>query len=419
MRLRPAPAPVAVLLSLVLSLVVASASSAAGQTPPPTPVPPYGSPSPFPTALETPRPAPTPPKIGAGSAILQDLGTGQVLYAKSAGRRRPIASITKLMTAVVVLEELDLSRKTTVSANAASQLGAELGLQVGERISVKNLLYAALLQSANDAAVALAERIGGTESEFVAAMNERAEALGLEDTYFLGPTGLDDGGYSTALDVARLTREAFDWPMFARIVQTRFRTIPAPSGPDRRIQNRNVLLWLYSPTIGVKTGFTSAAGHCLVAAARFEGMELLAVVLGSPEDAFSDGAALLDYGFRRFRRVTFLDRGESLGTVFLGGASVEAVAAEELVRLVREDHVDSIEYELRPAQGLRLPILPGQKVGREIVFVNGKRAAAVDAVAAPPVRSPPPTPTPGPSPSILDMAGVLAAVIRALLAAFA
>jgi D-alanyl-D-alanine carboxypeptidase len=146
-------------------------------------------------------------------------------------------------------------------------------------------------------------------------------------------------------------------------------------------------------------------------------MELLAVILGSPVDAFSDGAALLDYGFRRFRRVTFLDPGESLGTVLLDGGSVEAVAAEELVRLVREDHVDSIRYELRPARDLRLPILPGQSVGREVVFVNGKRVAAVDAVAAAPAR-PAPAPPPGRSPSLLESAAVLAAVIRALLATF-
>jgi D-alanyl-D-alanine carboxypeptidase (penicillin-binding protein 5/6) len=415
--MRSRPAPTAVALALVLLATTAASASVHAQTPPPTPVPPSGSPSPFPTVLETPAPAPTPPRITAGSAILQDLSTGQVLYAKAEGRRRPIASVTKIMTALLALEEVDPSVKATVSANAASQLGAELGLTVGERLSVRNLLYASMLQSSNDAAVALAERVAGTESAFVSAMNARGREMGLRDTLFLGPTGLDDGGYSTAREVATITRAAYRWPLFARIARTRFRSIPASSGTDRRIQNRNVLLWLYSPTIGVKTGFTSAAGHCLVAAARFETMELLAVVLGSPEDAFSDGAALLDYGFRRFRRVTFLDRGESLGTFSVEGASVQAVAAEELVRLVREDHLDAIEYELRPAEDLRLPILGGQKVGREIVFVNGKRVAAVDAVAAAPVSAVP-EPTPGRSPSPLDDVSVLAAVIRALLAAF-
>jgi D-alanyl-D-alanine carboxypeptidase (penicillin-binding protein 5/6) len=421
--MRPRPAAIAVALAVGL---LASAAAfhglraeavARSQTPPPTPVPPFGSPSPFPTALETPPPAPTPPSIRAGSAVLQDLSTGQVLYAKEAGRRRPIASVTKIMTALVTLEEVHPSRRATVSANAASQIGAELGLTVGERLSVKDLLYASLLQSSNDAAVALAERAEGTESAFVSAMNARAGAMGLRDTRFLDPTGLDDGGYSTALDVAEITRSAYEWPLFERIVRTKFRAIAAPSGRNRRIQNRNVLLWLYSPTVGVKTGYTTGAQHCLVAAARFEGMDLLAVVLGAPEDAFSDGAALLDYGFRRFRRVTFLDPGESLGTVLLDGTTVEAVAAGELVRLVREDLVDRIEYELRPARDLRLPVLPGQKVGREVVFVNGKRIAAVDAVAAPPPRSAP-GPPPGGSSSLLDHEAVLAAVIRALLAVF-
>jgi D-alanyl-D-alanine carboxypeptidase (penicillin-binding protein 5/6) len=421
--MRPRPARIAVALAVVLLACAAAFHGVradavtGGQTPPPTPVPPYGSPSPFPTALQTPAPAPTPPKISAGSAVLQDLSTGQVLYAKEAARRRPIASVTKVMTALVTLEEVEPSRRATVSANAASQSGAELGLTVGERLSVKDLLYATLLQSSNDAAVALAERAEGTESAFVSAMNAAAGAMGLRDTRFLDPTGLDDGGYSTAMNVAEITRAAYGWPLFERIVRTKFRTISAPSGANRRIQNRNVLLWLYSPTVGVKTGYTTAAGHCLVAAARFEGTELLAVVLGAPEDAFSDGAALLDYGFRRFRRVTFLDPGESLGTVLLDGTSVEAVAAEELVRLVREDHVDRIEYELRPARDLRLPVLPGQMVGREVVFVNGKRVAAVDAVAAAPTQAAP-TRSPGGSSPLLDDTAVLGAVIRALLALF-
>jgi D-alanyl-D-alanine carboxypeptidase (penicillin-binding protein 5/6) len=267
--------------------------------------------------------------------------------------------------------------------------------------------------------VALAERVGGTEPAFVSAMNDRAEELGLRDTRFFGPTGLDDRGYSTARDVAAMTREAFEWPLFARIVRTRFRTIPAASGPDRRIQNRNVLLWLYSPTIGVKTGFTGAAGHCVVAAARFEGVELLAVVLGAPEDAFTDGAALLDYGFRRFRVVTFVDPGEPLGTVSLGGGvRVVAVAAKELVRLVREDHLDSIEYRLVPTKGLRGPILAGQKVGREVVLVDGRRVGAVDALAAAPVPGPSPRPAPDGTPSVEVAGRALAAVMRALLAPF-
>jgi D-alanyl-D-alanine carboxypeptidase (penicillin-binding protein 5/6) len=413
--LRPRLAPLAVALALVLGV---TPSALRAQTPPPTPVPPSGSPSPFPTVLETPKPAPAPPKVSAGSAILVDLNTGQVLHAKAADQRRPIASITKLMTALLSLEGLEPSRSATVSANAASQLGAELGLAAGERVKVKDLLYAILLQSSNDAAVALAERVGGTESAFVSAMNARAAELGLRDTRFFGPTGLDDRGYSTAREVATITRETFEWPLFARIVRTKFRTIAA-AGPDRRIQNRNVLLWLYSPTIGVKTGFTSAAGHCLVAAARFEGMELLAVVLGSPEDAFSDGAALLDYGLRRFRIVTFVDPGESLGSLFLeGGVRVDAVAAGALVGLVREDHLDSIEYRLLPAKDLRLPILAGQRVGREVVLVDGRRVAVVGALAASSVPGPLPQPAPDGPPSAEDAGRVLAAVMRALLSPF-
>jgi D-alanyl-D-alanine carboxypeptidase (penicillin-binding protein 5/6) len=382
MRPRIAPKAVALAVALaVLTHLTGSGPPASADTPPPTPVPPSGSPSPFPTALETPKPAATPPKITAPSAILQDLETGQVLYSKASEDRRPIASITKLMTVLLALESERLGETATVTANAATQRGTELGLGVGERISVRDLLYASLLQSANDAAVTLAEHVAGTESQFVLLMNGRAEAMGLSGSRFLGPTGLDDRGYSTAQDVAAITRAAYEFPVFERIVRTRFRTIRSVSGPARRIQNRNVLLWLYSPAIGVKTGFTTPAGHCLVVAVRWEGRELLAVILGSPRDAFSDGAALVDYGLRQFRRVTFLDRGESLGRIMVEGEPVEAVAAEELVKLVREDRVDEIEYQLRPLSGLTLPITAGQKLGREVVFIRGHRAGSVDVVA--------------------------------------
>ncbi|MGH2573430.1 MAG: D-alanyl-D-alanine carboxypeptidase family protein [Actinomycetota bacterium] len=420
-RLSPAAVALAVGLAILTPIAGSGAVSAApvgavADAPTLTQVPPSGSP----TVLETTSPAPTPPRVTAPSAILQDLETGQVLFSRAPDQRRPIASVTKVMTALVVLESESPSASTTVTANAASQRGAELGLGVGERIRVRELLYAILLQSANDAAVALAEHVAGSEPGFVLMMNRRADVMGLSGTRFFGPTGLDDRGYSTAQDIAAITRAAYEFPLFARIVRTRFRTVRSLTGPARRIQNRNVLLWRYSPTIGVKTGFTMPAGHCLVAAARWEGRELLAVVLGSPEDAFGDGAALVDYGLRRFRRVTLLDRGDSLGQIVVEGRPVQAAAAEQLVQLVRDDRIDEIEYVLRPVAGLTLPILAGQKIGREIVFIGDRRAGAVDAVAAASVARGPPVaqPAAGLGSAMQSALRLVAALFMALVEAF-
>src|SRR5206468_7928393 len=240
------------------------------------------------------------------SAVLADLDTGRVLWGTEAEERRPIASITKIMTGLIVIQRTDPSDVVTVSPEAAapaqSAAAAELGLVPGERISIEDLLYALLLQSANDAAVALAEHVAGSVERFVAEMNAEARRLHLADTRFASPNGLDDTGYSSARDLAVLTRAAFQSPLFATIVGTKFHRIPSPSGPPRHIQNRNVLLWLYPGALGVKTGFTTKAGYCLVAAAHLHGQRLVAVVLGEPsgEDSFSDAASLLDYGFDAF-----------------------------------------------------------------------------------------------------------------------
>ena len=263
-----------VALATLFVLLPAAGLALPGQTPPPTPVPVPGggtSPSPFPATLRTPAPSNQPPSIAARSAVLADLDTGRVLWGKEAEESRPIASITKIMTAVIVIQRSDPTDVVTVGpdveAPSRSAGVSELGLVQGERISVQDLLYALLLQSANDAAVALADHVSGSVEGFVADMNAEAGRLHLRDTRFASPNGLDDTGYSSARDLAALTRAAFESPLFASIVATKFHTIPAPSGSPRMIQNRNVLLWLYPGAVGVKTGFTTPARFCVVAAA--------------------------------------------------------------------------------------------------------------------------------------------------------
>jgi D-alanyl-D-alanine carboxypeptidase (penicillin-binding protein 5/6) len=391
-------------------------------TPPPTPVPPFGSPSPFPTTLITPPLSATPPELGSEAAILEDLDSGQVLFEKAPRAKRPIASLTKVMTALLILEEAGTSESVTVGADAASQGGSSLGLEVGEQRTVKELLYALLLQSANDAAVALADHVAGTAPAFVEMMNRRASELGLHDTNFQSATGLDDDGYSTARDMATLSRLALGDTTFAKIVRTKFHDIPAPAGPARHIQNRNVLLWLYPGAIGVKTGFTTPAGHCMVAAASRGGIRFLAVTLGAALEPFDDAASLLNYGFGEFQRVTLLASGSTVGVYRVGGLEVVGLAAVGLVRLVRTDLIGTIDREFRQADGLELPIRMGERIGSVVVLVDGHpvgsspvlAARAVEA-GAPPPSAPPSLPEADP---LAASAGVLRALLRALAATF-
>lgn len=371
------------LISVAAIDVVATGSTLPQRpTPPPATPGPGGSPSPVPSVLHTPRPSAVPPLIDAKTAVLQDLDTGQVLFQHRASARRPVASLTKIMTAVLVLERTRPTDVVTVSANAASQSGSVLGLEVGERITVRQLLFGLLLQSSNDAAVALAEHVARSVDRFVSLMNDRAQELGLAHTRFRSPSGLDDRGRSTAIDLAALTRTAFANPTFAEIVRKRFHTVPAPSGPNRRIQNRNALLWLYPDAIGVKTGFTTPAGHCLVAAAERGGLRLLAVVLGDPADTFSDGAALLEHGFTAFTKTALVRMGERLGPVDVRGRPVPGLAGRDLVALVRQRDVPDIERKVTPLPRLRAPILAGQTVGRLTLRVGTRVIGMVPVLAA-------------------------------------
>lgn len=374
--------------SLVLLLTAALAVPSAGpvaaqQGPPPTPVPPFGSPSPYPSSLATPEPSARPPDLTAPSVLLMDVESGAVLYGRRPRQRRPVASTTKVMTALLVLEATRPADPVTVSPNAASQLGAGLGLRAGERITVRQLLYALMLQSSNDAAVALAEHVAGSVEGFVREMNRRARGLGLTDTNFRSPNGLDDAGYSTAHDLGVITLEAFRHPIFADVARTRFRTIPAPEGPARRIQNRNALLWLYGGATGVKTGWTSAAGFCLVASAERGGLHAVAVVLGAPDEAFTDAATLLDHGFAGYVRRVVVEEGHSVEPLRVEGRDVPVGAGAELEALLRRGREPVLLA--RPDPGLVLPLGEGDQVGTIEVRTGSERLGEVPLVVLEPV----------------------------------
>ena len=242
------------------------------------------------------------PRLVSPSAIAVDAETGRVFIGNQPDRRMPVASLVKIMTALLVLEHGDLSATVVVSRRAASTPPVSIGLRPGQRISVRALLYGMLLRSGNDAAMALAEHVSGSMSSFVTLMNERANQLGLSHTRFADPAGLDDRGYGTARDLATLTRAALQVPAFTAIVNTDRFVLRDGRRRARTLWNIDLFRGQYQGAFGVKTGFTTRAGQCLVAAARRNDRTLIAVVLGdSPashwQDAFGDAARLLDYGF--------------------------------------------------------------------------------------------------------------------------
>jgi D-alanyl-D-alanine carboxypeptidase (penicillin-binding protein 5/6) len=267
--------------------------------------------------LELPRPGvgldpdpgpgtttPIPSEISAAAAILVDGHTGEILFARNPDEPRPPASVTKILTALVILERGHLKDTVTVSAAAAGVGGFQLGLRKGQRVSLEDLLAAILIMSANDAAVAAAEHVGGSVWGFAGMMNATARQLGMAHSRFANPHGLHEADhYTTALDLVRLTRTALDHPAFAQLVRSREATITIWKAgrrgyvPQARlIRNHNRLLGRVDGVDGVKTGYTDAAGRCLVVSASRGPQRLIAVLLNDPR-RWSDATMLLEFGF--------------------------------------------------------------------------------------------------------------------------
>jgi D-alanyl-D-alanine carboxypeptidase len=297
-----------------------------------------------------------PPAVRAGSVLLADEGTGQVLFERAARQPRAMASTTKVMTALLTLEHLD-QRRTVVIGTEPTTVGEEsLELRKGERLTVHQLLLGLLVKSANDAAVALADAVDGSAAAFVERMNGRAAQLGLRDTHYVTPYGLDRPGHRTsARDLARLWEVAMRRADFRALVSTRGARIPGPPRL-REFTSTNHLLGSYPWMVGGKTGFTSDAGRCLVASASRGGRRLVAVALGSP-DAFADVRALFEYGFTAFDWVRLAQRGQA---VTLAGAAGQATAYQvtaDVDAMVRRDLLDELALA-PPSQLVATPAAP-------------------------------------------------------------
>lgn len=272
-------------------------------------------------------PVPQPPSVSAETWLVYDETFDQMLASHDIDVRRPMASTTKMMTAMVALAEVDVNDQVVVSQNAAAAGESEIGLYAGESVSVDDLLHALLLQSANDAAIAIAEHVGGSVDSFVEMMNDRARGLGLDNTHFANPHGLDaDGHYSSAADLLNMARAGLNDPTFARIVvTTSYDLPPSPDGVARTARLTNELVRTYEGAFGIKTGFTDGAGLTLVAAAERDGRRIFTVVMGS-DDHFADSARLLNFGFEAFTVLSVFDVAEQLGVIRTGSDTEPALA---------------------------------------------------------------------------------------------
>ncbi len=336
---------------------------------------------------QVPGPAVEPPTISAAGAVLLDPLDGVVLAGVDPRVPRPMASTTKIMTVLLALEALESGRvadtlTVSVQAAATGQLPgvATLGLQAGDVVDVRDLLAADLLRSGNDGAVAIAEHVSGSETAYVAQMNQRSVSLGLEDTRFLDSSGLSDdpAHHATPLDLALLGFEAMGHPDFARWAGADTLDVP----PFGVLENRNELIGRYEGTTGVKTGFTTLAGQCLVASVERDGRVLYAVVLGS-EDRVSDTTALFDHGFQDYARPVPLAVGQVGATYRTSAGEVTASVAEELGRTVSRSA--DVRVVTRLAPDVALPIAAGTPLGEAVLVVDGEEVDRVALQADAPV----------------------------------
>ena len=331
-------------------------------------------------------------RIGAKSAALYEPTSGKFLYSKNMNTRLPMASTTKIMTGLIAIERSNLDEVIAVPPEGVGVEGSSVYLTEGDTLTVRDLVYSLLLQSANDAATVLAIKIGGDEAAFADIMNNRALEMGLTDTHFDNPHGLDsETHYTTAHDLAVMTGVALENTTFRRIVST-YKYSFRLSDKTRTVVNHNKLLRSYDGCIGVKTGYTKRCGRCLVGAAERDGMTLISVTLDDPDD-WRDHTAMLDYGFGNYERVptdSVIHDFECSIYVINGVKDNIAVCVKspEEIYLIRPKGTSDFSYEVSIEKSVNAPIEIGDKLG-EIVFKrDGDTVAIGDVVAAEAVDTP-------------------------------
>jgi len=318
------------------------------------------------------------PTVSAKSAVLIEAESGEIIFCKNADERLPMASTTKIMTALVAIENADISKTVSVSPAAVGVEGSSVYLYAEERMTLEDLLYAMMLESANDAATAIAIEVGGDLDTFVGMMNERAQKMGLSDTHFENPHGLDgESHYTTAYELALIAREAMSNSKFREICSTHKKTIPLNETEGVRLLiNHNKMLRSYDGAVGIKTGFTKKSGRCLVSAAEREGLTFVAVTLGAPDD-WRDHTALLDYGFSLYEARTLCDIGSFSYIMPLSGGTVDHVILEntQKVTVILPKTSGEIECVVELPRFCLAPVKSGEEIGKLVYYLNGEKIA--------------------------------------------
>ncbi len=337
-------------------------------------------------------------KIDSHAAILMEPSSGEILFQQNQGKKLPPASVTKLMVMLLTMEALDkgqikLTDVIHASPEACKMGGSQIWLEPGEQMTVSELLKAVCIVSANDASYALAEHIAGSEENFIALMNKRAEELGLKNTHYVNTTGLEpsaggEGNMTSAEDMAILGREVIKYP---KVFQWTGVWLDSLRGGKSYLRNTNNLVRFYKGCDGLKTGFTSQAGFCLVATAKREGVRLIAVVMKAPDlnTRSRDIAKLFNYGFSKYKAHQIFKGGESVGTVkvFRGKQTeIPVVVAGELTAVLKRDYQGSIDKTIQIEPVIHAPVRAGQKVGRIVASVAGKNCGQVDLIVVKPVE---------------------------------
>lgn len=318
--------------------------------------------------------------ISAASAVVIDDASNRVLYEKDAYSRRGMASTTKIMTAVIAIENLNTDDIVTVSPFAAGTEGSSVWLAPGEHMSVGDLLYSLMLSSGNDAATALAEYTAGSVDAFTALMNDKAKKIGAYNTSFSNPHGLsDENHYTTAYDLALIASYAMKNPLFREIAATKSKVVSWEGSQwDRSLSNHNKLLSRLDGCIGIKTGFTKKDGRCLVSCVSRGGTELIIVTLADPDD-WSDHAALADFCFEEYAPYTVCTKGKSAGTFKTDGADKEEIGlcyGEGYVTAIREGEEKLLSE--KAFFDVKYPVKKGDRVGRLEIYYDGAVIGNVD-----------------------------------------
>ncbi len=329
-------------------------------------------------------------KLTAQSAILIEASTGRVIWEKDADVRHYPASMTKMMTGILALEKLPPKADVVISPNAAATEDCPLEIVAGECLSADNIITGMLMESDNGAAVAIAEAVDGSVSQFVQRMNERAQAIGMSNTHFVNPNGLTEANhYSTARDMAKLARFAMNNKKFREIVSTKKQVIhwEVPARQQKLAENTNKLLANYNGMNGIKTGWTEAAGGCLAASARRNGVELIAIVMQTPgpDDRFADASKLLDYGFKQVKMVKGIAKDRVSRKLWVRGgtsASVMAHPAEDInYPLINGEDPKHYTLSYDVPKVIAAPLKDGETVGRIIIKYDNKEVGSVPMIS--------------------------------------